>query len=231
MSKYWILAILAILLVGLGLWVWGYQRFARKSSSLNDRYTLQQLLEPEQVQMLDYLRSAFPGLVVLPNFRLSDMLSIHRATNAAEAKNTLSSFTVDFVACGEDGLPTFAFDVERYHLSDAERHAEDLKTKNRILKAAGVRLVFLKNSIRRMPPADVFRAQLQLVARPRPNEDRRSGRREQLEAQLSQNDHHYAPSEFSDSEVLGLSGLMELDDVLAPPRRRPAPLQSGGPLR
>ena len=230
MSKYWVLAVLAILLVGLGLWVWGYRRFARQSPSLNDRYTLQRLLEPEQVQMLDYLRTAFPGLVVLPNIRLSDLLSIRRATNAAEVKNTLRSFTVDFVACGEDGLPTFAFDVERYHLSDAERHAEDLKTKNRLLKAVGVRLVFLKSSIRRMPPADVFRAQLQLAARPRPNEERQSGLREQLEAQLSQHDHHYAPSEFSDSEVLGLSGLMSLDDALAPPRRRPSPPRSGGPL-
>ncbi len=229
MSNYWviaILAILAILLIGLGLWMWSYRRFARQGSILNDRYTTERLLEPDQVQMLDYLRNTFPGLVVLPNIRLADMLSVTRSANPAESRKALATFSVDFVACGEDGLPAFAFDVERYHLSDTERHAEDVKSKNRILKAAGVRLVFLKNTPRRMPPPDVFRAQLKLAARPRPREDRRAEVREQLEAQFSQFDQRFAPSEFTDSEVLGLSGLMNLDEDEAAPRR-PTPRVGG----
>lgn len=228
MSNYWVIAILAVLLAGLGFWMWGYRRFAGQGSILNDRYTTERLLEPDQVQMLDYLRNTFPGLVVLPNIRLADMLTVTRSANPAESRKALATFTVDFVACGEDGLPAFAFDVERYHLSDTERHAEDVKTKNRILKASGVRLVFLKNNPRRMPAPDAFRAQLKLAARPRPKEDRRADVREQLEAQISQFDHKYAPSEYSDSEVLGLSGLMNLDDDNNPPPRRHAPRSSTG---
>ncbi|MDZ4142999.1 MAG: DUF2726 domain-containing protein [Burkholderiales bacterium] len=230
MSNYWVIAILAVLLAGLGLWMWGYRRFAGQGSILNDRYTTERLLEPDQVQMLDYLRNTFPGQVVLPNIRLAEMLTITRSANPAESRKALATFAVDFVACGEDGLPVFAFDVERYHLSDAERHAEDVKTKNRILKAAGVRLVFLKNTPRRMPPPDVFRGQLNLAARPRHKEERRAEVREQLEAQFSQFDQKFASSEFTDSEVLGLSGLMNLDENEAPPPppRRPAPRSGNG---
>ena len=223
MSNYWVIAILAVLLAGLGFWMWGYKRFAGASSILNDRYTTERLLEPDQVQMLDYLRNTFPAQVVLPNIRLADMLTVTRSANPAESRKALATFAVDFVACGDDGLPTFAFDVERYHLSDAERHAEDIKTKNRILKAAGVRLVFLKHSPNRMPPPDVFRGQLNLAARPRAKEERRAEVREHLEAQLSQFDPKFGASEFTDSEVLGLSGLMSLEDDHAPAPRRPAP--------
>ncbi len=80
-----------------------------------------------------------------------------------------------------------------------------------------------------MPAPDVFRGQLNLAARPRPKDERRAEVRERLEAQFSQFDQKFASSEFSDSEVLGLSGLMNLDEnEAAPPPRRPAPRSGNG---
>ena len=40
------------------------------------------------------------------------------------------------------------FDIEQHHLSDAKAKAHKVKMKNRILKSAGVRFVFLKNGTR-----------------------------------------------------------------------------------
>ena len=230
MSNMWVIAVLAALLLGLAMWIWGYGRFAKQASSIGDRYTPIPLLEPEQIEMLDYLRQTFPGQVVLPNVKLSDMLSVRRSADARRAEEELNGHTVDFVACADDGRPAFAFDIQRYHLSNAAAHEQTLKVKNRILRAGGVRLVSLKNTTGRMPAPDEFRAQLSLAARPRPKDEARVDPRRRLEEEFSQFDSNtrYPASEFSDSEVLGLSGLMGLyDEVTKPlPTARPAPLRS-----
>jgi Protein of unknown function (DUF2726) len=228
MSNMWVIAVLAALLLGLAMWIWGYGRFAKQSSSIGDRYTPVPLLEPEQIEMLDYLRQTFPGQVVLPNVKLADMLSVRRSADTRRAEEELKTHTVDFVACAEDGRALFAFDIQRYHLSNAAAHEQTLKVKNRILRAGGVRLVSLKNTTGRMPAPDEFRAQLSLAARQRPKEEPRPDPRRRLEEEFSQFDNKYPASEFSDSEVLGLSGLMGLyDEVTKPlPSARPAPLRS-----
>src|SRR5690606_3290516 len=115
-----------------------------------------------------YLQDTFPGQVVLPNVSLGNMLSVRRASNKAAAKQRLREHRVDFVVCAPDGRPTFAFDIEQYHLSNAEAKAQRTKVKNRILKTAGVRFLFLKNGIHRMPSPAEFRAQLNLVELPKP---------------------------------------------------------------
>jgi Protein of unknown function (DUF2726) len=234
MSNMWVIAVLAALLLGLAMWMWGYGRFARQSSSIGDRYTPEPLLEPEQIEMLNYLRQTFPGQVVLPNVNLSTMLSVRRAADPQRAEKELKEHTVDFVACADDGRPAFAFDIQRYHLSNAAAHEETLKVKNRILRAGGVRLVSLKNTTGRMPAPDEFRAQLSLAARQRPKDEpqQRPDPRRRLEEELSQFDNKYPASEFSDSEVLGLSGLMGLyDEVSKPlPTARP-PSNLRGQLR
>lgn len=222
MDIMWIAAAAALVVV-IGLGAWAYRRSSRlRSSGRDDRYTPERILTIEQVHMLDYLQDTFPGQVVLPNVALKNMLSVRRAADRHRALERLNHQKVDFVVCGEDGRPSFAFDIEQYHLSDAKAKAHQVKMKNRILKTAGVRFVFLKNGLHRMPsPAD-FRTQLNLAAlpKPKPREDARESVMQQLESQFSGFDQQHSQTGFRDSEVMGLSRLMDLNGIHI--GRRPA---------
>ena len=205
------LAVLALLAVC----VWAVRRLRRRDSSgRDDRYAPERLLTAEQAHMLDYLQDTFPGQIVLPNMALSDMLTVRRAKNRDRARERLANQKVDFVVCGMDGRPSFAFDVEQHHLSDAKAKAFKAKIKNRILKTAGVRFVFLKNGIHRMPSPAEFRTQLNLAELPKPKarEERREAALQQLESQFSGFDQqHSTNTGFRESEIMGMSGLMDLN--------------------
>jgi Protein of unknown function (DUF2726) len=205
----------AAALVVLALGVWAYRRLTRpESSGRDDRYTPERVLTPEQAHMLDYLQDTFPGQVVLPNMMLKDMLTVRRASNRKRAEERLNEHKVDFLVCGADGRPSFAFDIEQHHLSDARAKAHRVKMKNRILKTAGVRFVFLKNGIHRMPSPAEFRAQLNLaeLPKPKPKEEGRESAMQQLESQFSGFDHqHSSHTGFRESEIMGMSGLMDLN--------------------
>lgn len=207
----------AAALVVLALGIWAYRRLTHpESSGREDRYTPERVLTPEQAHMLDYLQDTFPGQVVLPNMMLKDMLTVRRASNRKRAEERLNEQKVDFLVCGEDGRPSFAFDVEQHHLSDARAKAHRVKMKNRILKTAGVRFVFLKNGIHRMPSPAEFRAQLNLAELPKPKpksrEEGRESAMQQLESQFSGFDQqHSSHTGFRESEIMGMSGLMDLN--------------------
>lgn len=205
----------AATLVVLALGVWAFRRFKRREpSGRDDRYSPERILTAEQAHMLDYLQDTFPGQIVLPNMMLADMLAVRRAADRKRAEERLSEQRVDFVVCGQDGRPSFAFDIEQHHLSDAKAKAHKVRMKNRILKSAGVRFVFLKNGIHRMPsPAD-FRTQLNLAELPKPRSkaDRRESAMQQLESQFSEFDQlHSSNTGFRESEIMGMSGLMDLN--------------------
>lgn len=210
MLPLWITLSVALALVVIGVLV--YRRFARQTSGRDDRYTPERVLTPEQVLMLDYLRDTFPRQVVLPNMALNALLSVRRSANPQRARERLDSHKVDFVVCGDDGRPQFAFDIEQFHLSNAKAKAHQLKLKNRILKTAGVRFLLLKDGIHRMPsPAD-FRKQLNLAALPQPEAEPAPSVRQQLDSKLSQFDQLYQASGYRDSELMGMSSLMQLED-------------------
>ncbi len=206
MNTTWIAVLGALAVLGLcALGYWRY-RMTTDSSGRDDRYSPERLMTPEQAQMLDYLQDTFPGQVVLPNMSLKGMLAVRR----------VSQQRVDFVVCGDDGKPTFAFDIEQHPLSNAKHKAHMVKMKNRILKTAGVRFVFLKNGLHRMPSPSDFRKQLNLAELPKPRvkeqEDAGESRRQQLESQFSEFDSlNTTNTTFRDSEVMGLTGLMDLD--------------------
>ena len=239
MSPLWIAALIGLVLLAAGVGAWFYTR--RPNSSLNDRYAAEPLVAREQLDMLDYLHKTFPGQVVVPNVPLSSMLSVRRAANRQRATARLQDQKVDFVVCGEDGRPLFAFDLEQYHLSDAKAKAHQAKVKNRILKTVGVRLVYVKSNIKRMPTPDAFREQLNLAALPRPKLNRRASDRQAthlspsqlLESQFSEMENTQSPSSFRESEVMDVRGLAELDEMLGRPGSRrvrdsgPDSLQSG----
>lgn len=237
MSPLWIAITIGLVLLALGVAAWFYTR--KTGSGLNDRYTAEPLIVREQVAMMEYLVKTFPGQVVVPNVPLRNMLSVRRAAHRLRAEERLNNQKVDFVVCGEDGRPLFAFDLEQYHLSDVKTKAHNAKIKNRLLKTAGVRLVYVKASINRMPSPDEFREQLNLAALPRPPLNRRATDREpesvrqQLESQFAESEQTHSPSTFRESEVMGISGLAELDEMLGRPGSRrvrdsgPDSLQSG----
>ncbi len=215
MNTTWIAVLGALAVLGLAALAYWRFRTTAQSSGREDRYSPERLMTPEQAQMLDYLQDTFPGQVVLPNLLLKDLLSVRRAANRKRAEDRLNKQKVDFVVCGDDGKPSFAFDIEQHPLSNARHKAHMVKLKNRILKSAGVRFVFLKNGLHRMPsPAD-FRKQLNLAELPKPivkeKEDTRDSRRQQLESQFSEFDSLNTTTSFRDSEVMGLSGLMDLN--------------------
>jgi hypothetical protein len=214
MSSLWIIIVVALVaLVALG--IWAYRRNSRSSSGRDDRYTPERIMIPEHASMLAYLQDTFPGQVVLPQVKLNNMLSLRRAADRKRAMQRLESQQVDFVVCNPDGRPMFAFDIEQYHLSDAKAKTHQIKLKNRILKTAGVRFVFLKNGIHRMPAPNDFRKQLDLAALPQPKpkveSDPVDSVRQQLESKFSEFDQLFPNTGFRESEVMGLSGIMGLD--------------------
>jgi hypothetical protein len=231
MPSLWIsIAVALVALVALG--VWAYRRYGQTSTGRDDRYTPERIMVPEHASMLTYLHDTFPGQVVLPQVKLRDMLSVRRANDRKRAMQRLEGQQVDFVVCNPDGRPMFAFDIEQYHLSDAKAKTHKVKLKNRILKTAGVRFVFLKNGIHRMPSPNDFRKQLDLAALPQPkpkeNDPNSSDSvRQQLESKFSEFDQLFPATDFRESEVMGLSGVMglEIDEIDRNSRQRPPTLR------
>jgi hypothetical protein len=231
MPSLWIsIAVALVALVALG--VWAYRRYGQTSTGRDDRYTPERIMVPEHASMLTYLHDTFPGQVVLPQVKLRDMLSVRRANDRKRAMQRLEGQQVDFVVCNPDGRPMFAFDIEQYHLSDAKAKTHKVKLKNRILKTAGVRFVFLKNGIHRMPSPNDFRKQLDLAALPQPkpkeNDPNSSDSvRQQLESKFSDFDQLFPATDFRESEVMGLSGVMglEIDEIDRNSRQRPPTLR------
>jgi hypothetical protein len=221
MSPLWIVLGVAVVTIALAAaGVWAYRKYGRASTGRDDRYTPERIMIPEHASMLTYLHDTFPGQVVLPQVKLNTMLSVRQSSDRKRAMQRLEQQQVDFVVCNPDGRPMFAFDIEQYHLSDAKAKTHKVKLKNRILKTAGVRFVFLKNGIHRMPTPNDFRKQLDLAALPQPKPksegETESGpldsARQQLESKFSEFDQLFPSTGFRESEVMGLSGIMGLDD-------------------
>lgn len=239
MSEMWIAILIGLTLLSAGVGAWLYTR--SPALSLNDRYVAEPLLVREQVAMLDYLTKTFPGQIVVPHVLLRNMLSVRRAASPQKAKERLGDQKVDFVVCGEDGRPLFAFDITQHHLSDAATKENQAKVKNRMLKTAGVRLVHLESNIHRLPSPDDFREQLNMAALPRPQFNRRAtdrgplSARQKLESHFAEFETFHASSDFKESEILDLTGLVDLDEMLGRPGSRrvhreqssPNSLQSG----
>lgn len=181
------------------------------------RYVTQALIPADLMPMLSYLHTVFPGQTVLTRVPLTQLLTPANPQQApAGADTTLKAHQVDYVVCDHQGMPQFAFDLERFHLSKAEEHDAALKEKNRVLRSAGVRLVFLRQSIDRMPrPSDMRRqldlANLRAAGLDRAATSHRAQALNALKKQLDAEDSRYTSTKFRESEVvMGLSSLMDL---------------------
>ena len=123
---------------------------------------------------------------------------------------SLARFVADFVVCGENGKAAFVFDVEAYRAGDARSARQDALIKHRILKSAGIRLIYIKETSRKMPSPNEFRQKLSLAALV-PRVDPRQSALQDLEQRIARRDPDFKPSEFRESEVMGLSRLMGLN--------------------
>lgn len=206
-AALWGLGAIAVALV-LG-WLWA-RRSAGRPSARNDRYAAEALINKSQLQFLQYLQTAFPGQAVLFRAPLGQLVSVRQAADRDRARRRLDEHTVDYVVCDDAGKPAFAFELDAYHGQNTEDAQRDAAEKNRILKSAGVRLVRLKGHAKQLPPPNEFRMKLSLAALPRDDASERRQTRAELEAKLAERDSEFKPSGFKESEVMGLSGLMDL---------------------
>lgn len=233
-----VIATLAVL-----AWWWLPSRRDASSAGLTGRvrYVPQALIPADFMPMLSYLHTVFPGQTVLTRVPLAQLLTPSNHNAPASADAALKPHQVDYVVCDHQGMPQFAFDLERYHLSKAEEHDAALKEKNRMLRSAGVRLVFLRQSVDRMPRPSDMRRQLDLADLREAGLDRaatshRAQALHSLKKQLDSEDSRYTSTKFRESEVvMGLSSLMDLGkaDALGESSTDPMPLRdrSGKPLR
>ncbi len=204
------------------IWMWGslgallaatmlaYGLSRPKASSRDDRYTAELLLTPPQAELLEYLQTAFPDQAVLANVPLRTMVSVRSAASRQRARDRLERFVADFVVCDENGKAAFVFDVEAYRAGDTRSARQEALVKNRILKSAGIRLIYIKETSRKMPSPNDFRQKLSLAALV-PRVDPRQSALQDLEHRIAKRDRDFKPSEFRESEVMGLSRLMGLN--------------------
>lgn len=234
MRTEWLSIGVIALLAALAWWMLPRQRAsATPKLSRGLRYRPQPLIAPELMPMLSYLHTVFPGQTVLTRVPLTQFLQ-PASDPVPSATQTLQAHSVDYVVCDHQGMPQFAFDLERYHLSKIEEHDAELKQKNRILHSAGIRLVFVRQSVDRMPrPADM-RRQLDLADLREAGLHRAAASHDQrvlsrLKQQLDAEDSRYQSTKFRESEVvMGMSRLMDLGKADAPGESStdPMPLQT-----
>lgn len=208
MQSIWIWVVSVIVLA---LIVLLYLKFIRAPSPRNDRYTSEALLTPAQADLLYYLQTAFPGQAVLADVPLSKIVSIRRTANRRRAHEALNTMRVNFAVCDSGGKAAFVFDVEAHRKGDASVAQRDETAKDRILKSAGVRLIYIKDTTRSMPSPDEFRLKLSLASLSRSERAaHRASVRQQLERRIAKSDKNFKPSGFKESEVMGMSKLMDL---------------------
>ncbi len=230
MRAEWLSIVLIATLALLAWWLLAQRRSgAGAAATARLRYRPQPLMAPEVMPMLGYLHTVFPGQAVLTAVPLVRMLAPLHPEHAPQAEAALQPLSVDYVVCDHQGMPQFAFDVERFHLSKAEEHEAALKQKNRLLQSAGIRLVFLRQSVDRMPrPADLRRqldlADLREAGLERAASSHHTQMLHALKQELDAADARYQSTHYRESEVvMGLGSLMELGKPRTPhPSTAPA---------
>ncbi|WHZ13055.1 MAG: hypothetical protein OJF60_003496 [Burkholderiaceae bacterium] len=206
---YWALPAVVLLLLLLVLYV----RYMRAPAPRGDRYTSEALITPPQADLLYYLQSAFPGQPVLVDVPLRKMVSIRRADSRRRAEQALEAMKVNFAVCNDAGKVAFAFDIEAYRSGDASAAQREANEKHRILKSAGIRLIYVKDTVRKMPSAEDFRRKLSLSVYSSPGRASQVSVRQQLEERMAQADQDFRTTGFKESEVMGMSKLMGLQSA------------------
>lgn len=183
-------------------------------------------ISEEQVRLLHYLQQAFPDGAVLHRPRLARFLTVRKTRQRLGAQQRLADGQVDFLVCGDDGKPLFAFEIDAFKDQDDPDLAQGAAEKNRMLRTAGIRLVRLKGAQPQWPPPEALRMRLLAAQRapvpvpaPAP-EARLSGFAPSSFGPSSDFVHSRSAAESGVMSLTGLMGLQPADDPWASVRKR-----------
>ena len=185
----------AVALVALALLWRAVRRAPRPQAAYDprgDQFAYTAPIDEEQIALLHYLQRAFPEGAVLFRPRLARFLAVRRSRQRLGAQRRLAEAQVDFLICGEDGKPLFAFEVDAFKAKDDPLLQRDAAEKNLMLKTAGIRLIRLKGAHANWPPPEILRLRMLAVQRTPGVEARPSG---------------FGPSEFATSSFMEPSGF------------------------
>lgn len=131
-----------------------------------NRYAGVAPINDEQVALLRYLQTAFPDGAVLFRPRLGRFMTLRSGGDRVAARQWLGRTYVDFLLCGDDGKPLYAFEIDLLRQRDDERAQQRLTEKYRALRSAGIRMIRFKGALATWPEPEVLRERVLAVARP-----------------------------------------------------------------
>lgn len=200
---------LALALAVLGLLLYSRRSAGRRRRHDDLKFQAQAVLSPRQLQCLQYLHRAFPEEPVLVRVPLERLVTARKPAERAAAAEAVQGLRADFVVCNDAGKAVYAFDVDGLtRTTDATVAQEEQRVKNDVLRSAGVRFVRLKGAVDHWPaPAD-FRLKLSLAAlRSVSTVGGTPSGNSQFQPSA------YQDSRFAESEVMGMTRIMALDDA------------------
>lgn len=183
-----------------------------RSVSSSVRYTPRRPMTDEQAALLSYLQRAFPDGAVLFRPRLASFVAVRTGRGRTAARDRLARLRIDYLLCGEDGRPLFAFEIAVLRGRDDPQLKQQLAEKHGMLRSAGIRMLHFKGSLRNWPEPAVLRERVMASAYPsgfarssfEPSGFSQSGFASSTAMPV------HEPSGFDSSEVMGLTALMGL---------------------
>ncbi len=148
------LALLLLALVGLAL---RRPRAVAEHLSASSRFSAMAPMTEEQAALLRYLQAAFPDGAVLFRPLLARFLTVRAGDDRQGARAWLGHARVDFLLCGEDGKPLYAFEVDVLRTREDAAVQRRLAEKNHALRSAGIRLIRFKGALASWPPPAALR--------------------------------------------------------------------------
>lgn len=139
---------------------------AEQSLDASYRFAAMSPITSDQVDLLQYLQKAFPDGAVLYRPRLGSFLSVRAGAKRMEARERLQAIRVDYLLCGEDGKPLYAFEVDMLRGQAEPAQQKALIEKNRILRSAGIRMIRFKGSVATWPKPEKLRERVLAVGTP-----------------------------------------------------------------
>lgn len=183
-----------------------------RAVSTSVRYAPRKPMTEEQAALQSYLQRAFPDGAVLFRPRLASFLSVRTGRERSAAKERLARLRVDYLLCGEDGRPLFAFEIDVLRIRNDPQLQQRLVEKNHMLRSAGIRMLRFKGSLRNWPEPAVLRERV--MASSYPSGFARSGFEPSGFAPSGFTASSTRPSsvgsDFGSSDVMSLTDLMGL---------------------
>lgn len=130
------------------------------------RFAAMSPITAEQVDLLQYLQQAFPDGAVLFRPRLGHFLSVRSGARRIEARERLHALRIDYLLCGEDGKPLYAFEIDMLRGQDEPEQQKVLVEKNRMLRSAGIRMIRFRGAVSSWPEPEKLRERVLAAGSP-----------------------------------------------------------------